>query len=293
MLHISPQYSGSYNASLVDKVNRLKSIEGPKIVLIGNSNLTFGMESQRLEEAFGMPVVNMGLHGGLGNVFHERMARLNVSEGDIYIICHHGYSDAGQLENKDLAWITIEDHFELWEILRAEDYIPMLKAYPVYFKKCLGLWMKGKGNQVPEGVYSRENFNEYGDIVWEDEGLVYTFKEGDLSIPRATDSVCERLNELNEYLSERGATMLIAGCPIAKTEFTPDVDKYIEFQAELEEKMDAPVISDYTDYMYDEKYFYNAVLHLNQEGRKLRTAQLIEDLENYFSVTQNSNVGKK
>ena len=45
---ILPQYAGTYNASIVDKARRLRSIKEPKIVLIGNSNLSFGMDSEQL-----------------------------------------------------------------------------------------------------------------------------------------------------------------------------------------------------------------------------------------------------
>ena len=70
---IMPQYDTSYNAALHDKIDRIEMIEEPKIVLIGNSNVAFGFDSEMIEEAFGMPVVNMGLHGALGNAFHEEM----------------------------------------------------------------------------------------------------------------------------------------------------------------------------------------------------------------------------
>ncbi|MBD5105768.1 MAG: hypothetical protein HDT41_02120, partial [Lachnospiraceae bacterium] len=63
---IMPQYLQNNQASLIDKVKRLESIEGPKIVLVGNSNLPFGIVSEDMENALHMPVVNMGLHGGVG-----------------------------------------------------------------------------------------------------------------------------------------------------------------------------------------------------------------------------------
>ena len=66
LLYLSPQYLGNYQASLIDKVERLESIEEPKIVLIGDSNLAFGIDSEKIEEGHGIPVVNMGLHGGFG-----------------------------------------------------------------------------------------------------------------------------------------------------------------------------------------------------------------------------------
>ena len=83
---LSPQYEHYYSASLIDKMERLDSIEEPKVVLIGNSNLAFGINSKMIEEKFGMPVVNMGFHGSLGNAFHEEMAKINITPGDIYVI---------------------------------------------------------------------------------------------------------------------------------------------------------------------------------------------------------------
>lgn len=90
---IMPQYEYSYNAALLDKIARLESIQEPKIVLVGNSNLPFGIKSELIEEAFHMPVVNMGMQGSLGNAFHEEMAKINVQNGDIIILFHTEFSD--------------------------------------------------------------------------------------------------------------------------------------------------------------------------------------------------------
>ena len=55
-------------------------IEEPKIILIGNSNLAFGIDSEKIENSVGMPVVNLGLHGSLGNEFHESMAKKYIEK---------------------------------------------------------------------------------------------------------------------------------------------------------------------------------------------------------------------
>ena len=88
---IGGQYKLGYQASLVDKIERLESINESKIILVGNSNLAFGIYSDQIEEDIGMPVVNLGLHGGLGNAYHEEIAKLNINEGDIVIVCHSNY----------------------------------------------------------------------------------------------------------------------------------------------------------------------------------------------------------
>lgn len=286
LLSLSPQYLWNYQASLLDKVGRLKSIDGPKIVLIGNSNLAFGIDSEEIEEAFGMPVVNMGLHGGLGNAFLERMALFDIREGDVYIVCHTNYWDREDIDNYELAWITIENHFELWKILRMKDIKSMITAYPAYLKKCISYWLANTGNLDSENVYSRSAFNKYGDIEWEDEGLEYEFKEGDIEAPAIADNEAERLNYLNDYLTQQGAILLIAGYPIADTLDRPADEEYIAFQEELSVKLKAPVISDYTDYIYPTDYFFDTIFHLNNLGKRVRTRQLIQDLRNYYSSVE-------
>lgn len=282
LLNISPQYLENYQASLLDKADRSESIDEPKIVLLGNSNLAFGIESEKIEEAFHMPVVNMGLHGGLGNVFHERMALLNVNAGDIYIICHSSYADDDKISNLGLAWITIENHWNLWKILRSEDIIPMWEKYPVYLKRCFSLWVTGSGNKDAGGVYSRSAFNEYGDIEWEDNGCEYDFSEYQSIVPDISDNVVERLNALNDYLNSKGATLLLAGYPIADTDCRSSDDEFITFGNKLKEKMNAPVISNYIDYIYPCDYFFDAELHLNNIGKEVRTNQLIRDLKKFI-----------
>lgn len=270
-----PSYTGEYAAALMDKVERLERIEGAKVVLIGNSNVAYGFKSELLEEKFGLPVVNMGFHGDFGNAFHEEMAKLNVCEGDIYIICHSNYSDLGKIDHAPLVWAAIENHLQLWRILRAEDIWPVLKGFPVYLKKCINRDMDGIRNQ--EGL--RNAFNEYGDICVNNGIGNDLFYEGAVYIPNIRVEVMERINRLDAYLKERGAILLIAGYPIGDGEYTPDKENFASYRQNLESFLTCPVISDFTDYMFDYKYFYNSSLHLNEEGAVLRTEQLIEDLE--------------
>lgn len=288
--HILPQYENGYNASLIDKVNRLESIKEPKIVLLGHSNLTFGINSEMIEDVFGMPVVNMGLHGGNGNAFHEEMAKYNVTAGDVYILCHSDYSDNNIINEPVTAWCSIENHFNLWKLLKGNNVETMVRAFPVYLKKCLGYYSSGTGNQDPGGVYARSAFNKYGDIAVLREGSQYSF-ESEMGVPVITDISVERINELNEYLTERGADLVVAGYPIGNGYLTADASEFISFQEQLRDSLDCPVISNYVDYMFDYKYFYNTNLHLNTEGADLRTEQLISDIKRWQATDLDADMG--
>ena len=281
---ITPQYIYGYNASLIDKVNRLQSLDSPKIVLIGNSNLSFGIRSHLLEDEFDMPVVNMGLHGGLGNAFHEQMAKLNVKSGDIIIICHSTFGDDDTISDPVLAWTTIENHPILWKLLRAKDFFTMADGFSIYLKRCLNLYISGNGNALlTDTSYSRTAFNEYGDNIYSDYvDEDWTFTSGSIVVPSISDACVKRLNDLNKWITEKGAILLIAAYPIGDCQYTPDPKEYDEFESKLRSMLDAPVISHYRDYFFPEEDFYNAILHLNSEGAVKRTRQLILDLKDYF-----------
>lgn len=281
---VGSQHLGNYQASLLDKVERLQSLDGPKIVLVGNSNLSFGMDSSQLEAAFGMSVVNMGLHGGLGNAFHEEMCRLGVSQGDIVILCHTDYSDDDTIPDSALAWITLEKHSQLWSLIRAKDVLSMLRAYPDYFKDSLVSKLTGEpDNQASDATcYSRSAFNLYGDIVRRPDDR-YQFTPDSVEVPQVNDTCTQRINALDAYLRERGAVLLIAAYPIASGAYTPDVSEYDAFEAELRRKVSCPVISHYRDYLIPYEFFYNSCFHLSEEGADIRTKQLIQDIQNWMA----------
>ena len=174
---VMPQYLLNYQAALIDKNGRLCSIDEAKIVLVGNSNWAFGVDSEMLQEAMHMPVVNMGMHGGIGNPFNEQAAVQNIHEGDIVIISYSNFDDGDIIKNPELAWITIENHPDLWKYIRKKDWPAMIKAYPTYLKDCLDLWSQGIGNMDSQTEYSRLQFNEYGDNIFDRPVLAVTEEE--------------------------------------------------------------------------------------------------------------------
>jgi hypothetical protein len=215
------------------------------------------------------------------------MAKLGVSEGDIVIICHSDYSDDDTIPDPRLAWITLEFHKDLWKLIRQKDVPSMLRTYPKYFVGALINWILGeKGNAASdETCYSRSAFNKYGDIYRRfDDTCVFT--ETSVSVPSISDACIDRINELNRYINEQGATLLIAGYPIGSGEYTPEPSEYDLFEKELREKVDCDVISHFTDYFIPYEFFYNTSLHLSEEGAEIRTKQLISDLKNWMSENE-------
>lgn len=277
---IGNQFMGGYDAALIDKSERLKSITGNKIVLIGNSNLAFGMDSEMLEQKVGMPVVNMGLSGGLGNEFNESFINFGCSSGDIVIICHTNFADDDKIQSVEEAWSVLEWHEEFWKAsVRKQDILPLIEAWPRYMHSAFLGWLGGgKGNDVEGmGGYARGWFNEYGDIGIFRKGRM-VFQEGGVGVPEINDTCVDRINRLNSRLNEQGVTLLVAAYPIAYGEFTPDAEIYDQFECELRERLECEVISHYTDYFLPYEDFFDTAVHLTSEGAKKRTEILADDI---------------
>lgn len=115
---------------------------------------------------------------------------------------------------------------------------------------------------------------------------MFTFTDGTVPVPQISDICAKRLNEFNQFVSEQGATLLIAGYPVGDGEYTPTRLEFQEFQQKLEKELDAEVISDWDDYFFPYDYFYNSQLHLTNKGAEARTMQLIKDLKKYFLLQE-------
>ena len=172
---------------------------------------------------------------------------------------------------------------ELWHLIPRSERLRLALAYPKYFVDSLLSWLRGgPGNQEQTGTcYARAAFNEYGDICrrYDDS---YTFDAWSVDVSTVGESTAKRLNELNDDIRSRGAVMLVAGYPIGAGEYTPDASEFDAFEKELREKLNCDVISHYRDYLIPYDLFYNTFLHLSEEGARVRTLQLIEDLERWM-----------
>ncbi len=279
---VPPQYTEVYTASLIDKEERLLSIKEPKIILVGNSNLAFGIHSEMIEEAIGMPVVNMGLHGGLGNKILERFALQGIGPNDLVIICHSDFGDDGKIKQTDLAWITIENHKDIWKALDMQECFQLIEAFPDYAFNATSLWLSGRGNQSSDQYYSRNSFNEYGDNASMRKHTNLSLNENSLIFPQISKECVQRLNWMNEFCREKGATMVVAGYPIIECEYTKSVEEYAVFQEKLEEALECEIISDYEEYRFPLELFFDGPLHLTSEGAEVRTQQMIIDIQNYL-----------
>lgn len=285
---VKNQYDQSYTAAINDKLSRLQSLDSPKIVILGDSNLAFGLNCGMIEQAFGMPVVNMALHGGISDSYYEELVRPHIREGDLVVIAPYVFEDTVVFPDKGLALTMLEKNRPLWEPVSTRSKWDLVQAYPYYAYSCLTKWITFSGNKAVNSSYSRTAFNEYGDVTNKpaEYGIAPESlfgSEGVIRIPPSNQSCFDRINGFRDYVVSRGAQLVLAAYPVADCEGRPDGAEYETFERLLKDNLTCPVISRYEDYFLSPEYFYDTILHLTQEGADLRTEQLIRDLEQYLA----------
>ncbi len=280
-----PQYDNSFVGALDEKVERLYSLEEEKIVIVGGSSVAFGIDSALIEKYTGMPVVNFGLYAALGTKLMLDLSLDGIREGDIVII-------APELDAQ-----TLSLYFNTETTLQAFDGTPSLIRHVSerdLFPLLGGMWrlarekykyIKNQEKPDPDGVYNSKNFNRYGDVVWErGENIMSLYYDPNVMIDAdpciISDDFVDYLNDYIRALHKKGASVFFGFCPLNERGISGGYspDRLDALSAALEERIDAYIMGDINDFVYDAGYFYDTNFHLNDAGVRLHTVNLIKGL---------------
>ncbi len=95
-----------YFAGSLLQLDLLKNTPSPRIILVGGSNVSFGLDAELMQRTLGIPVINDGLHAGLG-IVPLRELQEYFRAGDIVIISleYTMFSSESVMEG-DLAFLS-------------------------------------------------------------------------------------------------------------------------------------------------------------------------------------------
>lgn len=275
--------SNDYLAAIEDKHKRLGEINGPKIILAGGSNLAFGINSEKMQQELSVPVVNLGLHAGLGLDFIINELKTSIKKDDIVIL-------------------SIEYFLEKKGSYRLKTYTKTL--YPnasKYFKKnikediSIHIEKTRKNlksiNQVRKvdtsfSIYSRKAFNKFGDVVSHlDLFPPQELASRNILTYRIWEGI-ETLNDFFDYANSIGAHVFFIYPNYPKSEYKKNKKIIDKLHQDLLDNLTIEILNTPQDFIFNDSLFFDSVYHLNKEGRNLRTIRLIELLKNSASVQQ-------
>ncbi len=268
-----------YHGATSAKLERLMSLPSPKVVVVGGSNMTFGVDSEELEKALCMPVVNMSIHASLGIEYMVNEVKDHLGKGDLVIAGFEGASLNVASKDNEVHVLTVDRApaalaaIPWYRRPRILINVAIMRLQAAW-KYATGEW----GDEEPEPVYTARGFNERGDMVAHlglpqrppelQERVVYP-------TPLIGDEVIPMLKDLVANAERKGAKVVFVWSCVASSSRRPDLE------LEIEQRMrqaGIPLLGEAAAVVFPDTSFHDTHYHLRATGRKLRTQRLIEEL---------------
>jgi hypothetical protein len=262
----------------------LAATGSPKIICIGGSNVYNGIDGQMLEEGTHYSIVNYGYIGGTPLSFYIKEVSPYIQKGDLVIfILEYGYY-FNKISERSIAQL-IESYPQgirnlpagyFWNFI-AETTDSLPRKYQNFILDNLS-W---------KAFHSKlDQYGDRTDLLDYKGNVIFDVPNGEiLSISEVDQNTINDLNQFNAYAQKIGAKVLVMYPSFWDQQYAiydkpaKDLDKY------LKDHLDFPVLGDPERYTFKRKYMSDTSLHLNREGRRLRTNLMIEDLEKSGLIT--------
>lgn len=274
----------NYLAGTRDKHDRLRQSAPPRILLVGGSNVPFGFQSPRIEEALGRTVVNLGLVGGVGIEFMLDEVHDALAPGDIVVLSFEyelfsgGSSEAVQRQVIQFRPANLR-HLpaKRWPAFLDHDALPLLGSS---FRAALGI-SRDDGNSASEDGGEHAGFNAWGDYVGH-----WGRPRPDADGPRLSrgspitfsESTRERLVRFARDCRRRGAKCAFTFPPHPTAILEARRDEVSALARALREVPFLDVLDSPFDQAYPAELFYDTGYHLVEAGSAQRTGKVIAAL---------------
>jgi hypothetical protein len=284
----------------IDKYALLrKNVEGPRIILVGGSNLALGVDSPLMEERLHRPVINMGLHAGLGLKFMINEVKPFIKANDVVLIIpEYDYflvPGAGFGQGTTIISLINVNSQALWYINSWDQFRQVVADLPTFIKLKLSILrtygidrLSSRGRLIenasvfsPEAqsLYQRANFNANGDLIIPPTMEAPGFGDGYGALPSVIQKKMIRyLNDFYSYAKKRQVTVIFIFPSFAEHDYTINKKQIDSLYQTLKNELYIPILSSPEESVFPDPLFFDTTYHLNPWGKRIRTEKVIFDL---------------
>ncbi|WP_133139477.1 hypothetical protein [Legionella genomosp. 1] len=285
-----------------------KQASGPRILLLGDSNVLFGMDSPYIEQKIGRPVVNLGLHGALPLDSILDVASRNARPGDTVIlpIVWDYYIRDYKVPTKWLidqvvAWhssyfagLGLKRKIEFYKSISLTDLMnnlstkfnkeAVLKENPLRElsspSEALANYKKNS-NAQNDFSYSYLNMNDHGDMLHAC-GVRISASAANYLVPKSTSSINRTsfkfLVKRIKSLEARGIHVFVIA-PVQVDDTTSQSDWYQAFVNNVWTELrnnGISVLGTPNEFNFKPENFFDTDYHLNCDANKDRSERIVK-----------------
>jgi len=283
LLPTTPRASKSLLFSFISKTDLLKNTESPRIIFVGGSNLSFGLNSRAIEERLNSHPINTGIHAGIGLKFMIESVVPLIRQGDLVVLIpeYSHYFLKPEQGSQVLLRLILDVEISNVKFLSFGQIINLLPFLPHYAIRKFDPFEYI--NTIESDIYSVNSFNEYGDAdvhwVLEQE----SFSPFDEISTEFNDSVLNLIIEFEKHIAEKGG-MLFVSFPGFQEQSYINQEVSIDIAFDKLERSGLKLLGSPERYKMPDEYIFNTPYHLNKKGVDYRTELLIKDMEYALSL---------
>jgi hypothetical protein len=275
------------------KITIAAAISGPRLLLLGGSNATFGLSARTLEEETGVKTVNMGTYAGWDVDYLLAWIERTARPGDTVLL-----DLEYQLYVRPLGSEPHDDYI----LARDPDYFRALSplgkldlATRVSFKriqKGINIWRHGESPRRPHPPYTEgaSYLDDYGDET-ANTAVDPTNPDSVETVAPLLDGISstrtagfDQVRGFVEWAKAHGVTVL-ATFPIVVHRPAYDganADEAIRMITDFYVSLGVPVVGTARDAMYPPDQFFELPYHLTRAAAIAHTRKLAPELEPYL-----------
>lgn len=282
--------SNSLLDALPEKHSALEKTGNKKILLVGGSNLSMGLNTEKVSDEFSLPAYNSGIHAGLGLKFMLDDIIPYIHSGDYVVLVpeyQHLISEKTFYGDKELAYVLMNYFPKRIKGLS----IKQLKNLAPYFLDQIRqnvkevIFLRFLFKKSHQTWYLVDAYNSYGDVDkhWgQKPRQVIPFAPSTGKEKVLDDSIYELLKFCALMKSNHVNVKILP--PVIQSTSYNNMSYSIKM---IEESLLKNRICDSYDtkrYCLEDKYFFDTPYHCTKEGVDIRTRLVIEDLKKVIPI---------
>lgn len=265
----------------IQKDSLMKNTPSPRIIFVGGSSISFGLDSKMIKDSLHLNPVNTGVEATLGLKYMLRNALRYIKPGDIIVVCaeYNQFYDKFMDGQYELLPIIFEVSPDTRKLLDTRQYRSLLTYMPSYIASKLNplsYWVRFDNNAA--NVYGNKAFNAYGDVYlhWT-QPSEHISPYGAITGNLDEDTFTE-LKKFEAELKQRNARMLITFPPYQQRAYQNSPDQIATIAQKLKDNH-FKLLGSPQSYLFPDSMLFNTSYHLNRLGVTRWTNQTISNLK--------------
>lgn len=277
MAHYKCAYSAStHEVNVRLSKERLEATVAPRIVIVGGSNCGFGFESGLLKEHFQMAVVNTGTHADIGLRLQIKLYEPFLQAGDVVLLCpEYNLFDKKNFygTGSTAQWSILYNNYpEGLEARCGYQKVATIRFIPLYF---VNAWRTRRQQMPVENPYSAAQLNEYGDVA---AVRGHEDKQGEMRLSEPYAPAFDFVAQFVQQSEQRGVRVFLFPPNFSASAFDQNQSQIVQIAEQLAQR-GVPYVAEPSRYRFADSLYFDTDYHMTNQGARLRTQYVIEDLE--------------